>query len=311
MIRPDPKWFAGIESTLDQFFFEAYYKPILEIINMPLQNARNELVQAIRNGIIKYSNGVFTGQFNAKTSSQLSEFASYDARRKQWNAFGIVPGEVVGAAMEANVRVEQYLKDIENTLGYMDDFASQESEKLTFNIKPVLSGVAVMAAKALLKAGADKDRAAPTLIPTSEDSLTRDYVDAMQFNIKGWNTQQIDRFREMIRNAKYSQIGRSGLVDMIQAEHQITKAKARFYARNETSLLVTHIRDQRFKDAGVISYNWSAINDGRQGERQHYTLLHGKTFFYSAPPIIDFRTGKRGNPGQTYNCRCQAIPSLS
>lgn len=42
--------------------------------------------------------------------------------------------------------------------------------------------------------------------------------------------------------------------------------------------------------------------------RADHRRLNGKIFSWNAPPIVDMRTGRRGHPGDDYQCRCVAIP---
>ena len=79
-------------------------------------------------------------------------------------------------------------------------------------------------------------------------------------------------------------------------------------ARQETKLLVAEYRKNRFKQEGVTKYRWSTVLDGR--ERKLHRELNGKIFSWDNPPIIDERTGERGNPAEAYNCRCKAIPII-
>ena len=88
--------------------------------------------------------------------------------------------------------------------------------------------------------------------------------------------------------------------------------KAKFLVRNETTLLTATVRDERYQGAGILKYQWSATG-GKSGDgrtRTWHRILHGKTFFYASPPVIDLATGETGNPGQTYNCRCGAKPLI-
>lgn len=56
----------------------------------------------------------------------------------------------------------------------------------------------------------------------------------------------------------------------------------------------------------VDKFIWKTITDGR--ERELHKQLNNTTWRYDDPPVIDERTGQKGLPGETYNCRCDAIP---
>ena len=91
-------------------------------------------------------------------------------------------------------------------------------------------------------------------------------------------------------------------------EKRVSKDKARFLARNETSLLTAKYRQIRYEEIGIDKYEWSAVMDKRT--RHLHKELNGKIFDFRNPPIIDAHTGQRGNPGETYNCRCLSIPII-
>ena len=88
--------------------------------------------------------------------------------------------------------------------------------------------------------------------------------------------------------------------------------KAKFLARQETSLFMSKLRDTRYQGAGVERFRWSATGgsagDGRT--RDLHRMLHGKEFSYGNPPVIDERTGETGYPGEAFGCRCVAIPII-
>lgn len=60
---------------------------------------------------------------------------------------------------------------------------------------------------------------------------------------------------------------------------------------------------------GFDKFIWKTISDGR--ERELHKQLNNTTWSYDNPPVIDERTGQTGLPGETYNCRCEAIPFSS
>ena len=93
---------------------------------------------------------------------------------------------------------------------------------------------------------------------------------------------------------------------MLQREYNIGANKAKFLAQNETSIMLAEYKRVTYQEMGFDKFIWRTIMDGR--EREEHKKLNGRIFRYDDPPIIDERTGLRGLPGQTYNCRCEAIP---
>jgi len=92
----------------------------------------------------------------------------------------------------------------------------------------------------------------------------------------------------------------------IQKSYGIDRGHAQFIARDQMAKLNADLTRAQQQDAGVAEYIWSSSGDQRVRER--HADLDGKRFKWSDPPIVDERTGRRGHPGEDYNCRCVALP---
>ena len=92
----------------------------------------------------------------------------------------------------------------------------------------------------------------------------------------------------------------------IQRNYSMTKSHARLIARDQMGKLNSKITQHQQKSCGVNRYKWSDSGDSRV--RKDHKRLNGKIFSWNDPPVIDTRTGRRGHPGDDYQCRCVAIP---
>ena len=92
----------------------------------------------------------------------------------------------------------------------------------------------------------------------------------------------------------------------IQRNYSVTKSHARLIARDQMGKLNRQITQHQQQSCGVSRYEWSDAGDSRV--RADHRRLNGKIFSWNAPPIIDTRTGRRGHPGDDYQCRCIALP---
>jgi len=99
----------------------------------------------------------------------------------------------------------------------------------------------------------------------------------------------------------------NNIVKLIQANYNTSLNKAKFLARQETSLLMSSMREQRYKDAGITRYKWSTSHDERV--RPLHKRVNGQVFSWDNPPIVG-ELGEALNPGEDYNCRCVAIPII-
>lgn len=91
---------------------------------------------------------------------------------------------------------------------------------------------------------------------------------------------------------------------MIQKNFDTTRAKARMIARDQVGKLNADINQYRQQQLGGKRYVWRGVDDER--ERHDHYLLNDTIQYWSKPPIVDTRTGRRAHPGKDYECRCRA-----
>ncbi len=92
----------------------------------------------------------------------------------------------------------------------------------------------------------------------------------------------------------------------IQDTYGVKKRSARLIARDQLSKLNGELAKEQQQDAGVEEYIWRSVGDSRVRER--HRELDGKRFRWDDPPIVDTKSGRRGHPGEDFQCRCIAIP---
>lgn len=293
-----------VQEAITAFFWDSYYQPLKDLLQEPMFNSSNQLINAIRTGKIQYKNNQFTGTFSARISKELSRYAKFNRRTKVWTVTGYLPSDVRAAAVTASNKMDRLIDRINASIDQMEAYIPAAIEDLRY---PIENPIREMTEEA------DKDVRGLGLSPVQslewEQKIAESYTENMDFYIQKWNPEQITRMREMVERATLVGVSRNGLIEMIESEWSVTANKARFLARNESMLLSAAIRDERYQDAGIVKYRWSTAGDERV--RDSHEELNGKVFYYDSPPIIDTRTGQRGNPGQTYNCRCSAIAILS
>jgi len=307
MLRMTEGYSKPIEKDLEYYFYKLYWKEILQAIEDPYYrlNANNALIDAIRKGTVQYSNGVFTGSFNMRTSSELDKFAKYDGRSKVWRGFP--PPAVSAAASVANNKAKALNEKISRLIDDIPRKVSEAIDSLKYSIDAPLFAMNQQADKDISSLGLSID-----VTPELSQRIKEDYTTNQNINIKNWTPEETERLRDMVEKNVLSGYNRGELIEMISSEYEVSMNKARFLARNETSLLMATVRDERYQNAGIRKYRWSATG-GKSGDgrtRDLHRELHGKVFSYTSPPVIDERTGQTGNPGETYNCRCTAIPII-
>ena len=112
------------------------------------------------------------------------------------------------------------------------------------------------------------------------------------------------KLREEVNENTFSGFRSDRLLKSLQSNYGVSLSKAKFLAKQETSLLTSKYREQRYKSAGVNKYKWE-IRGFRT--RDDHRKLQGQIFTWDTPPITNTKTGARNHPGEDYNCYCTAI----
>ena len=142
-----------------------------------------------------------------------------------------------------------------------------------------------------------------------KEQLKDAYTENLDLYIQGWYDEQILRLRDKVYQNVAEGYRAENLVETIMSERDVSKRKAIFLAKQETSLMVSNYRELRYKDIGVSKYQWSTSQDVRV--RADHRALNGQIFDWEHPPVTNKQTGARNSPGEDFGCRCIAIPVLS
>lgn len=310
MLGNKPEYYDKIAYDLMMFFYDQYYKPILEAVREPtlLDNAVPTmpvfaLSDAIKSGKVRYQDGVFTGEFNARISRELSRFATFNSRTKKWS--GKPPFEVKAASILAETK----RKDMESRLKKAIEKSEANINRAIQNLS-VSQNLPLSAMTSDIKSDFASIGVTPDIDERLEKKLRADYNDSQRLNVKNWNDEQISRLREMV--TKYQTTGTNeSLLDLIEREYEVSANKARFLARQETGLFFEALSRNRAKSAGVRRYKWSTSQDERVRKNPrgpNHKHLHGEIFDLDGPGgIVDLKTGRRAHAGQDFLCRCQKI----
>jgi len=329
-VRMTETYYAPIQKELERYFYELYWKDILALLKKPLYNAKiTALIDALRSGRVQYESGVFTGKFNVTISKELSAFAKYDGRAKVWRGFP--PSDVIAAATVANDQGRKLSDMITQKIREIPSRVESAVGSLNYSIGLPLEKMSYEAGKDLSSLGISID-----MTPELSKRLVEEYTTNMNLNIVNWSDSQVTRLRDMIEKNALSGYNRAELEAMIKSEYGTTMSKAKFLARQETSLFVTSVRDERYSSAGVDIVKWSTSMDIRvtgapggpnepsKGHGNHY-LMQGKFCKLSDPTIYadsleDAKAGKwksksllgaePEHAGKAFLCRCTYIPTL-
>lgn len=297
-------YFVGIEKEINNFLYDLIFSPLIKIFKengVEFKNGNNPLVDAIERGVITFEDGKFTGSFNSKTSKALRDIgAKFDARSKSWVLSTPAPPEVSIAAVSAAGRAVSISNRCISVLDGIDVPAALARARIRNAM-----GLSLDRMDADWQKSVKSVAIAPRLTPEQSSVIVREWQDNMDLYIKDWAEQNIKDLREKVRKNAFIGQRSDILIKDIQKTYGASKAKAKFLARQETSLVMSKLKEQRYKDNGITRYKWSTSHDERVRDRHNH--LDGKIFSFDNPPIVD-DTGRRANAGEDFGCRCICIP---
>jgi SPP1 gp7 family putative phage head morphogenesis protein len=323
-----PQNWEEVEKEILRVFLELLYKPLMEVLQSSgvvvkeLKNAKPKralsphgIVKAIESGrIVLTKEGYLEGKLSASVSKELKKLGAVWDKRKRAFKFKIseIPAEVLIAqsaaqskAQKVRDNVRKYLDGLENLISGVGGSSPNsnegiEDEEFARTFKHVI-GLTEKEFQESIKAVSIE----PSLSQEMKDDIAKDYAENLGLYIKKWTRESILRLRQKVQAHAFGGGRAESLAEVIRSDYGVSKSKAKFLARQETSLLVSKFRETRFKDAGVERYIWRTSKDARV--RESHKALDGKDFRWDDPPFVD---GEAQNPGEPYGCRCIAIPVI-
>lgn len=277
-------------------------------------NASNKLIEALNAGLIYYQDGAFYSsrvKFSNEIAKELEGIgAKYSKYRK---AYVIdkskLPIETLWAIDTAKAVTAQKVSTIQAYLTYQLGRLGDLEKKLVFD--EAVNQIMLDLQKRLYN-NAKKQKIeliTPKLTEFRRNEIAKRYTENLDFWIKDWLPQDIIKMRETVGQMAINGKSRKDIENYIVKEFGKDQRKARFLARNESAIATTSYLQAKYKDEGFTHYKWITNLDGR--ERESHRELNGKVFSFDNPPIIDERTGQRGLPAETYNCRCLMSPVIN
>lgn len=301
----DEDW-KKIDNEIQLYFWSTFYKPIVKILGTNIYfNSRSSVISAIRKGTLSYNDGVFSGKYNIAISRDLAKYAIFDKRSGTWK--GNPPNDVKTAAIVANDTSEKLHNKIK---GLLDDLGNK--------LEDVTSNIAFSIEKPFERMDKDLDiefekiGIIPEMTPAIKEKIINEYHDYQNLNIKEWTPLQIQHLRDAVEKSVVEGYRRPALIEMIQSEWNTSKNKAKFLARQETSIFMSKFELARAEDAGLSKYIWSTSHDKKVRPKNKYELkagddhrrLNGMVIAFNDPPIVNIKTGRRAHAGEDYGCRC-------
>jgi hypothetical protein len=339
-MRIKQSWYSDIEEQLKDYFYKTYFEPILELFKEPLYNSTNDVINAINKGRVVFQGDEIYGVFNMKVSNELRKFAKFNKYTKRWKIKDktLIPKDILSASIIANEKARQLHSRMKTVIDNIANTSKDKIGSIDFNIDGVSKE---------MDAALNKERIDLGVRYTPNDYVRQQMVDQYNENMKlsivneldpgCWDTKQVERLREMVSKMTYEGYNRQKMIEAIQTEFETSKSKARFLARQETTLFYSDLSTSRFTDAGIHVYQWLTMDDYRvvgdpsgkypdpsKGHGNHY-VLHKKFCKFNddsvyADTLEDVKNNKWKSraaigapvtkPGLEFFCRCVKKPII-
>lgn len=302
----------AVEREITDFLREAVFTPfVLALQEHGVETRENEvgelLIEALRSGKIVYSNGRFTGEFNALASRELRSLgATFDKPTKSFRlTHEQLPYYLRGAVAESLARS----RDAHDAV-----LALIAALQLNITTSPVIvdtkgAGTAVVAD--LERQFTDTTTELADVPAFGEQKhLTEELTENVTLGIKDFITGRIPEMRRRVQeNFELYGGDTARLAKVLESEFGLAKRRAAFLAEQETALMIAKYRQLRYESLGSQEYFWETKRDLHV--RPGHVSLQGRRFAWSSPPITDPATGRRCHPGEDYGCRCHPRPLIN
>lgn len=302
-IPETPEDYEELEKLIMRVFREEIYIPLLAEINQKgsiLQNSINDLLEAISSGQIWFYRGEFKGRFDSRVSRELKRLGA--TRDRQHGSFKIplssIPVEIKNVILASEKNFNQTLSRINKKI---DAFVPKDIAA-KFKMEKIFEKTIFKVDKRVSQS-LKNITVAPQLTEAGKEKLASDYTNNMQLYIQKFTEDEIIKLRENVQRRVFSGVRYENLVKSIKHSYGVSQRKAKFLARQETSILMAKFKQTRYQDAGVDRYKWRCVPNARPLHKVH----NNKIYSFSSPPVVDSK-GNRKNPGEDYGCRCTAIP---
>lgn len=147
--------------------------------------------------------------------------------------------------------------------------------------------------------------------PTSVDEILQRRLRDNVALITSIAPTALSQVQDVIRDGFASGLRVEALAKQIEERFGVAESRAELIARDQVGKLQGQLTEARNREIGATSYVWqvSGAPEGDERVRDMHRELQGQTFRYDDPPVTNAQ-GDRNNPGEDYQCRCNALPVL-
>jgi len=323
-IKEDITYQDLINKKILQLFIKEIYSPLLSIINEKISTIKNNkisnLERALLDNRVYYAEGQFFGKFNSYISKELQDLgAKWNPKNNSYKlAESKVPITIRGVIALSKNKFDEKLREIDKKLEEMSPQNISEKLDISKIIDKNLSTIEKDFSKSVKNITVE-----PQLTDEQREKIAVEWQNNLRLYFKKYvSEEQIPKLRQAVQDNVFSGIRRENLIKSFQENYGASYNKAKFWAHQETNLMMAKYKESKYVAAGIPEYKWTCVHMPHQknpnaiykpGEvRYSHGILEGKIFSWTDPPVTTApdQPQRRNNPGQDYNCRCFAIPVL-
>lgn len=301
-VKESTQDYEKAEKRLRKALFNLIYEPVLKALSfgIKIKNSIDDLVDALNSGKLTYSRSAFRGEFNSEVSRELRLLGAKWKNGAYHIPQNKLPIPIWNAISNGNVRFREKAAAIDKALSSIEikpvkftDIFKVAIGKVDYEIGKTLGGVM------------------PKLSDREKERIAEEWQNNMDLWIKDFTEKEIINLRETVADSVAQGNRYEYLIGGIRKSYGVSKRKAKFLARQETSLLMAKFKEVRYNEFGIKTYKWYCVAGTKlHPVRPSHKKLEGKVFSWNDPPITTEpgESIRRNNPGQDYNCRCYARP---
>ena len=329
-------WHSVLSKLIISLLIKTIFKPLEEATRESSLHSNSKptaLEKALRDGSIQFTRGAFRGKINAAISKEIKELGG-----KFWKgAWRFVSPQLPTHLQQAINDNKKAMEILEKNVEKAIDSMPKEITKMIKNMDVESLGVKTLDRQSVeFKEVLNRSLAVmPKQTREGKKQLRKEYLDVKDKPIKRGESKKFEKsvqksteefafetVAQLRRDTKKIILGgksREEIRDYIDNRLEVGKTRAKFIARQETSLLTVEFQKIQYQEIEVDKYEWMTVGDhivrgydltkAEKGKKPDHVSLDGKTFSWDNPPSADhFSTGTQCHPGEDYNCRCQAKP---
>lgn len=309
-----PSEWDAIEKRIRAVFRKEIYQPLIKEFSghkLKFTNALYGLNEALQAGTVQYWQGRFSGKFNSKISKELKALgAKWDRQTSTWKLLKKdLPLESRMAISASRTQFDKKISRIDAIL------AKILPEEIADKIKvSELFDASLFKIDRNFQSSLRKITVAPQLTPERRKFIADEWEANLKLYIKGWVGDEVLQLRQKVKKSVFAGNRYENLIGHIVKSYGVSVNKAKFLARQETSLATAKFRSVRYQDAGVDWYKWGCVSgSAKHPVRPWHRSLEGRAFRWDDPPVTTEpgTASRKNNPHEDFNCRCFAIPLVN